>query len=71
MKWIVVFFLTYRETCENNNLLKERVSGLEAKLARAEDRATEFARLQVENEDLRARLHRWETVSGDQPSRPK
>ncbi|XP_071486404.1 mitotic spindle assembly checkpoint protein MAD1-like [Diadema antillarum] len=61
----------YRETVENNALLKEKVTGLEAKLARASERCTEFARLQVENEDLKARLHRWETISGDQPSRPK
>ncbi|XP_063962041.1 mitotic spindle assembly checkpoint protein MAD1-like [Lytechinus pictus] len=61
----------YRETCENNSLLKEKVSGLEAKLVRAEERSTQFAELQVENEDLKARLHRWESISGDQSSRPK
>eukprot|EP00057_Strongylocentrotus_purpuratus_P018628 XP_011673102.1 PREDICTED: mitotic spindle assembly checkpoint protein MAD1 isoform X2 [Strongylocentrotus purpuratus] len=61
----------YRETCENNSLLKEKMSGLEAKLLRAEERSTQLAELQVENEDLRARLHRWESISGDQPSRPK
>lgn len=61
----------YRETCENNSLLKERVSGLEAKLARSEKRFAELAQLQVENEDLKARLVRWESISGGQASRPK
>ncbi len=49
------FFISYststcREVNENNALLKEQATSVEAKLVRAEKRTEELAKLQVENE---------------------
>ncbi|XP_038068435.1 mitotic spindle assembly checkpoint protein MAD1-like [Patiria miniata] len=60
----------YREVNENNALLKEKASGLESKLERTEQRLTEMAQLQVENEDLRIKLTRWESMDTDASNRP-
>ncbi|XP_072030074.1 mitotic spindle assembly checkpoint protein MAD1-like [Amphiura filiformis] len=61
----------YKEVNENNALLKEVATSMETKLARAEKRTEELARLQVENEDLRAKLRRWECMDfSDGNTRP-
>ncbi|XP_071796580.1 mitotic spindle assembly checkpoint protein MAD1-like [Asterias amurensis] len=62
--------LYYREVNENNALLKEQANSLESKLKRAELRAKELAELQVENEGLRMRLTRWESMDTDNDNRP-
>ncbi|XP_022084966.1 mitotic spindle assembly checkpoint protein MAD1-like [Acanthaster planci] len=60
----------YREVNENNALLKEKASGLKSKLERTEHRLKELAQLQVENEELRIKLARWESMDSDAGNRP-
>ncbi|KAM7447552.1 Mitotic spindle assembly checkpoint protein MAD1 [Porites harrisoni] len=51
----------YRETNESNLLLKEKADSLQAKLGRAEQRVTELTRVEIENEELKKKIQKWET----------
>ncbi|XP_015762515.1 PREDICTED: mitotic spindle assembly checkpoint protein MAD1-like [Acropora digitifera] len=51
----------YRETNESNLLLKERADSLQAKLLRAEQKITELTRVEIENEELKKKIQKWET----------
>ncbi|KAL5019316.1 hypothetical protein ScPMuIL_005038 [Solemya velum] len=52
--------LFLKETEENNMLLKEQFEGMKIKLERAENRFAEYAKIQLENEELKSRLEKWE-----------
>lgn len=51
----------YRETNESNLLLKEKADSLQAKLLRAEQKITELTRVEIENEELKKKIKKWET----------
>lgn len=51
----------YRETNESNLLLKEKADNLQGKLQRAEQRVTELMRVEIENEELKKKIQKWET----------
>jgi len=51
----------YRETNESNLLLKEKADSLQGKLQRAEQRITELTRVEIENEELKKKIQKWET----------
>lgn len=51
----------YRETNESNLLLKEKADSLQAKLLRAEQKITELTRVEIENEELKKKIQKWET----------
>ncbi|XP_068760462.1 mitotic spindle assembly checkpoint protein MAD1-like [Montipora capricornis] len=51
----------YRETNESNLLLKEKADSLQAKLLRSEQRITELTRVEIENEELKKKIQKWET----------
>lgn len=51
----------YRETNESNLLLKEKADSLQAKLVRAEQRVTELTRVEIENDELKKKIQKWET----------
>lgn len=52
----------FREVNENNALLKEQASSLEAKLIRAEQRNEDMTRIQLDNEEVKAKLRKWECI---------
>lgn len=51
----------YREINESNLLLKEKADSLQGKLQRAEQRVTELTRVEIENEELKKKIQKWET----------
>lgn len=54
-----------RGTNENNLLLKEQAESMKHKLVRLEQRAEEFAKMEVENMEMKHRLEKWEFVDKD------
>lgn len=54
-----------RGTNENNLLLKEQTESMKKKLERLEQRSEEFAKIEVENTELKYRLEKWESVDSD------
>lgn len=45
-----MLYVIFRETNENNYLLKEQMTDLKQKLERAEQRCVDMAKVEVENE---------------------
>ncbi|OWF51837.1 mitotic spindle assembly checkpoint protein MAD1-like [Mizuhopecten yessoensis] len=54
-----------RGTNENNLLLKEQAESMKKKLERLEQRTEEFAKMEVENTEMKHRLEKWESVDSD------
>ncbi|XP_033747905.1 mitotic spindle assembly checkpoint protein MAD1-like [Pecten maximus] len=54
-----------RGTNENNLLLKEQAESMKKKLERLEQRSEDFAKMEVENTEMKYRLEKWESVDSD------
>ncbi|XP_041363278.1 mitotic spindle assembly checkpoint protein MAD1-like isoform X2 [Gigantopelta aegis] len=61
----------YKEREKNVMLLEEQVTSLEEKLERANRRMADFTEMQLENEDLKGRLQRWEALDTSGSRRPR